>query len=93
VGRTITNTYTTLCFLYRALHNNAYISYTCIINETTLSTTVPVLGRQNVSEMNPINLEITLQHFKFISPNNILLRDSYCFTKYVHIAATLLSGF
>jgi hypothetical protein len=80
-------------FLYRALHNNAYISYTCIINESTLPTTAPVLARQNISEMNPINLELTLQHFKFISLNNILLQDSYCVTKYIHIAATLLSGF
>jgi len=41
-------------FLQRVLHNNTYILYTCFINDNTLPTTMPVLGRKNLSEINPV---------------------------------------
>lgn len=93
VGHAITNTYIASCFLYRVLHNNTYIFYTSFVNDNTLSTTMPVLGRQNLSEINPIQLELILQHLKLIVLNKILLRETYSFIKYLHLAATLLSGF
>jgi len=93
VGHATTNTYITLCSLYRALHNNTYIYYKCFINDNTLPTTVSVLGRQNLPEINPLQLELILQHLKIIALNKILLRETYCVTKYLHLAATLLSGF
>jgi hypothetical protein len=94
VGHAISNNYITLCSLYRSLRNNTYTYYTCLINDNTnLSTTVPVLGRQNLPEINPLQLELILQHLKLIALNKIPLRETYCVTKYLHLAATLLSGF
>jgi hypothetical protein len=37
-----------------------YIYYTCFINDNILSTTVSVLGRQKLSEINPLQLEVIL---------------------------------
>jgi hypothetical protein len=67
--------------------------YTSFINDITLSTTAPVVGWQNLPEINPLQLELILQHFKLIALNKIVLRETYCVTKYLHLAATLLSGF
>jgi len=63
------------------------------MNDNTLSTTMPVLGWQNLSEINPIQLELFLQHLKLMVLDKILLRETYCVTKYLHLAATLRSGF
>jgi len=69
VGHAITSNYITLCSLYRALHNNTYTYYTCLFNDNTLSTTVPVLWRQILPEINPLQLELILQHLKLIALN------------------------
>ena len=54
VGHAVTNTYITLRFLYRVLHNDTYV-FTRFINNNTLSTTMPGLGWQNLSKIKKKN--------------------------------------
>jgi hypothetical protein len=56
--------------------NNTYFFYLYIINDNTLSSTVPILGPQTSPEINLKKFELIIQNVKIILPHKSLLRGT-----------------